>query len=78
MDGESIGRPRGEVALHLLLELNPDVRGTFVDQAVDEILDNQPDFFSPFTCVIATCLPERFVYVILFLYLICGNLLLFI
>ncbi|ROT76495.1 NEDD8-activating enzyme E1 regulatory subunit [Penaeus vannamei] len=58
VDGESIGRPRGEVALHLLLELNPDVRGTFVDQAVDEILDNQPDFFSPFTCVIATCLPE--------------------
>ena len=61
MDGESIGRPRGEGALQLLLELNPDVRGTFVDQPLQEILDNQPDFFSSFTAVVATCLPERFV-----------------
>lgn len=59
MDLASIGRPRGEVALRLLLELNPEVRGTFVDQPLQEILDNQPDFFTPFTCVIATCLPER-------------------
>ncbi|XP_064091598.1 NEDD8-activating enzyme E1 regulatory subunit-like [Macrobrachium nipponense] len=59
VDGDSVGRPRGEVALQLLLELNPDVRGTFVDQPLQEILDNQPDFFSPFSVVIATCLPER-------------------
>lgn len=58
VDGDSVGRPRGEVALQLLLELNPDVRGTFVDQPLQEILDNQPDFFSPFSVVIATCLPE--------------------
>ncbi|XP_045138460.1 NEDD8-activating enzyme E1 regulatory subunit-like [Portunus trituberculatus] len=58
VDLASIGRPRGEVALRLLLELNPEVRGTFVDQPLQEILDNQPEFFSPFTCVIATCLPE--------------------
>ncbi|KAK7077671.1 NEDD8-activating enzyme E1 regulatory subunit [Halocaridina rubra] len=58
VDSDSIGRPRGEVALHLLLELNPDVRGTFVDQPLDEILDNQPDFFTPYTVVIVTCLPE--------------------
>lgn len=58
MDSESIGRPRGEVALRLLMELNLEVRGTFVEQPLQEILDNQPDFFMPFTCVIATCLPE--------------------
>ncbi|XP_042236072.1 NEDD8-activating enzyme E1 regulatory subunit-like [Homarus americanus] len=58
VDSDSVGRPRGEVALRLLLELNLEVRGTFVDQPLQEILDNQPDFFVPFTCVIVTCLPE--------------------
>ncbi|XP_071547570.1 NEDD8-activating enzyme E1 regulatory subunit [Panulirus ornatus] len=58
VDSDSIGRLRGEVALRLLMELNHEVRGTFVEQPLQEILDNQPDFFTPFTCVIATCLPE--------------------
>ena len=43
----------------MLLELNPDVRGAFVDQPVKEILDNQPDYFNSFTTVIATGLSER-------------------
>lgn len=58
IESDSIGRLRGEVALHLLLELNTDVRGTFVEQPVEEILTNQPDFFNSFTIVVATCLTE--------------------
>ncbi|KAK3871146.1 hypothetical protein Pcinc_023708 [Petrolisthes cinctipes] len=58
VESESVGSARGEVTLRLLLELNPEVRGTFVEQPLTEILDNQPDFFTPFSCVVATCLPE--------------------
>ena len=59
LDSDSVGSYRGEVALQMLLELNPDVRGAFVDQPVKEILDNQPDYFNSFTTVIATGLSER-------------------
>ena len=58
LDSDSVGSYRGEVALQMLLELNPDVRGAFVDQPVKEILDNQPDYFNSFTTVIATGLSE--------------------
>ena len=54
-----MGSYRGEVVLRFLLELNPDVRGTFVEQPVEEILTNQRDFFNSFNIVIATGLSER-------------------
>lgn len=59
VDNGSIGNYRGEVTLHNLLELNPDVHGTFVEQPLEEILSNQPDFFNNFTVVIATTICER-------------------
>ncbi|MCL4127251.1 UNVERIFIED_CONTAM: hypothetical protein GTU68_032108, partial [Idotea baltica] len=58
VDHGSIGCYRGEVTLHNLLELNPDVHGTFVEQPVEEILSNQPDFFNKFSVVIATTIRE--------------------
>jgi NEDD8-activating enzyme E1 regulatory subunit len=43
----------------MLLELNPDVRGAYVDESVEQLLNNSPDFFSNFTVVYAVSLPER-------------------
>jgi NEDD8-activating enzyme E1 regulatory subunit len=43
----------------MLLELNPDVRGDFVDESVEQLLNNSPDFFDNFTVVYAVSLPER-------------------
>ncbi|KAF4517774.1 hypothetical protein B566_EDAN002979 [Ephemera danica] len=59
LDAESLGKSRAEVATHMLLELNPDVRGDFVDESVEQILNNSPDFFDVFTVVYAVSLPER-------------------
>lgn len=62
LDSESCGKSRAEVATQLLLELNSDVRGDYVDESVDQLLENNPDFFNNFTVVIATSLNERLVY----------------
>ncbi|KAG8235621.1 hypothetical protein J437_LFUL014879 [Ladona fulva] len=59
VDPESIGKPRAESATQLLLELNPDVKGDYVDEDVEHLLENSPDFFNNFSVVIATSLPER-------------------
>jgi len=42
----------------LLLELNDEVKGTAVDEDPVDLINNQPDFFSKFSCVVATDLPE--------------------
>lgn len=59
LDVESCGKSRAQVATQLLLELNPDVRGDYVDENVDQLLENSPDFFNNFTVVIGTSLIER-------------------
>ncbi|CAA9996397.1 unnamed protein product [Nesidiocoris tenuis] len=59
LDIDSIGKPRAQVATQLLLELNPEVKGDYVDEAIEELLQNNPDFFKNFTVVVATSLPER-------------------
>ena len=43
----------------LLLELNDEVKGTAVDENPMELINNSPDFFSAFSCVVATDLPEQ-------------------
>lgn len=60
LDIDSIGKPRAQVATQLLLELNPEVKGDYVDEAIEELLQNNPDFFKNFTVVVATSLPERY------------------
>jgi len=42
---DHIGCNRGQAAMRLLLELNPEVRGDCVDERADQILSQRPDFF---------------------------------
>lgn len=64
LEPDSIGKSRAEVATKMLLELNHDVRGDYVDETVEQLLNNSPDFFSNFTVVYAVSLPERYAAII--------------
>jgi len=59
LDQGCIGSSRGEVTMRLLLEMNHDVRGEFVEESVEQILESNPTFFNPFSLVITCGLPER-------------------
>ena len=59
LDHESLNLSRGSVAARLLLELNPEVTGDCVDENVDQVLTNRPDFFTNFHLVIATEISEK-------------------
>ncbi|XP_053987743.1 NEDD8-activating enzyme E1 regulatory subunit isoform X2 [Hylaeus anthracinus] len=56
---DSVGKSRAQVAMQMLLELNSDVRGDYIDEEPEEILYNSPDFFNNFTVVVATSLVEK-------------------
>ncbi|KAM7303617.1 NEDD8-activating enzyme E1 regulatory subunit [Ixodes scapularis] len=59
LDKDSIGKPRAQTATKLLLELNPDVQGDFVDETPEHLLEHNPRFFSKFSVVVATGLKEK-------------------
>ena len=59
LDHESLNQSRGSVAARLLLELNSEVTGDCVDENVDQVLTNRPDFFTNFDLVIATEISEK-------------------
>lgn len=59
LENDSLGSSRAQVATQVLLELNPDVRGDYIDESVEHLLAHSPDFFNSFTLVIATSLPEK-------------------
>jgi amyloid beta precursor protein binding protein 1 len=59
IESDSIGLSRAQVATQNLLELNPDVRGDYIDESVDHIMAHSQDFFDTFSVVIATSLPEK-------------------
>eukprot|EP00118_Oscarella_pearsei_P002212 m.9857 g.9857 ORF g.9857 m.9857 type:complete len:537 (+) comp21704_c0_seq1:51-1661(+) len=54
-----LGKSRAECATALLLEMNSDVKGNYVDETVERMLQNRPEFFKSFSCVIATELAEE-------------------
>lgn len=54
-----MGKSRAQVATQMLLELNSDVRGDYIDEGPDQILYNSPDFFNTFAVVVATALTEK-------------------
>lgn len=56
---DSIGKSRAKVTTENLLELNPDVRGDYVEETVEYILQAEPNFFQRFSVVITTALEER-------------------
>ena len=59
LEADSVGKSRAQVAMQMLLELNSDVRGDYIDEEPEQILHNSPDFFNNFTVVVATSLAEK-------------------
>ncbi|XP_018496955.1 NEDD8-activating enzyme E1 regulatory subunit [Galendromus occidentalis] len=54
----SIGSNRGSAACQQLLELNPHVRGDYIDESCETLLATNPSYFTTFSVVIATGMPE--------------------
>merc|ERR1719189_1227987 len=59
LDNECVNQSRGSVATRLLSELNPEVSGDCVDESVEQVLNNRPDFLTNFDLVIATEISEK-------------------
>ncbi|XP_059619991.1 nedd8-activating enzyme E1 regulatory subunit [Phlebotomus argentipes] len=59
LEPTSVGQSRAQCCSHLLQELNPDVNGDYVDENIDSLLVNNPDFFKNFDLVIGTALSEK-------------------
>ncbi|KAK3737522.1 hypothetical protein QZH41_010636, partial [Actinostola sp. cb2023] len=59
LERASMGKSRAECATELLLELNTDVSGDFIEETTEQILENNIGFFKSFTVVIATQLHEN-------------------
>lgn len=59
LDTQSIGQSKAKCCKELLQELNPDVRGDYVDESVESLLESRPDFFTTFKIVVATSLSEK-------------------
>ncbi|XP_017844332.1 nedd8-activating enzyme E1 regulatory subunit [Drosophila busckii] len=59
LDASYLGKSKALACMQLLQELNPDVNGDYVDESVDYILSNRPNFFESFDLVIASNLNER-------------------
>lgn len=59
LDSDFIGGCRGEVAMRLLLEMNHEVRGDFVQETVEQVMESNMSFFSSFSLVISCGLPEK-------------------
>lgn len=45
--------------MQLLQEMNPDVSSDYLDESVETVLENNPEFFSTFKVVIASSLKEK-------------------
>jgi len=59
LDHTKIGKPRAHVATQLLMELNLDVKGDYIEETCDQLLSNNPEFFCSFSVIIATGLNEK-------------------
>lgn len=52
-----LGQSRAECAVRMLQKLN-DVKGNFIEDDIEAVISSNPDFFTQFTIVVATSLPE--------------------
>ncbi|XP_071816932.1 NEDD8-activating enzyme E1 regulatory subunit-like [Apostichopus japonicus] len=59
LERSSIGCSRGQAAMELLTEMNSDVKGDYIEETADQILETNPQLFKSFSMVIATELLER-------------------
>lgn len=55
---DSIGQSKAKVATALLTELNPDVKGDFVEENVCQLIDQDSEFFLKFSLIIACDVEE--------------------
>lgn len=55
----SIGQPKAKCCMQTLQEMNPDVSSDCLDESVETILSNNPEFFNSFKVVIASSLKEK-------------------
>jgi len=58
LDEGCLGQPRAKSICSFLQELNDAVKAKFVEETPATLIDTNPSFFSQFTVVIATQLPE--------------------
>ncbi|KAK6628877.1 hypothetical protein RUM43_002694 [Polyplax serrata] len=56
---DSYGKSRAEITTQLLVELNPDVHGDYVNEDIEQVLENNPEFMNTFSIIVATELKER-------------------
>lgn len=61
VDTESIGQSRAKCVCAFLQELNDAVGAKFVEESPEALLETNPAFFSQFSLIIATQLPENVV-----------------
>uniref|UniRef100_U5EXE7 NEDD8-activating enzyme E1 regulatory subunit n=1 Tax=Corethrella appendiculata TaxID=1370023 RepID=U5EXE7_9DIPT len=54
LESSSINQSRGKTCMHFLTELNPDVLGDYVNENVDVIIENNPEFFKNFDVIVTT------------------------
>ncbi|KAI8645748.1 NEDD8-activating enzyme E1 regulatory subunit-like protein [Parasitella parasitica] len=58
LDSESIGQSKAKAASDLIQELNEDANVRYEEKDSNELIESQPEFFEPFTMIIAVNLPE--------------------
>lgn len=68
LECDCIGTSRAQAATRCLLELNPDVRGDYIEESAEHIMSHTQDFFNNFTVVITSSLPEKYVNVYISFY----------
>lgn len=59
LDANSVGSSRAKCSMQLLQEMNPDVSSDYLDESVETLLENSPEFFNGFKAVIASSLKEK-------------------
>ena len=42
-----------------MVELNPDVHGDYIDEDIEQVLENNPEFLNNFSIIVATELKEK-------------------
>ncbi|GMH11032.1 hypothetical protein Nepgr_012873 [Nepenthes gracilis] len=59
VDESSVGESKAKCVCTFLQELNAAVKARFIDEYPEKLIEMKPSFFSEFTLVVATQLPER-------------------
>lgn len=59
VDLDDIGKSRGEIVLKNLLELNPDVKGNYIEKTVNEFLDDKNNDINKYDIIIAANLKKE-------------------